>query len=163
MNRRKFITRGGASALAAATVQGSGREARAAQASRSTTRSGKRKILTDRAPKPVGPYSQAIVAGSTIYVAGQVPINPRTRQAVTGSFEEQAVQAFENVKAIVEAAGATLADVVRVNVYLANLADFNKMNEIYMRYFSEDYPARTTVGAGLLSTFSIEVDCIAVR
>jgi 2-iminobutanoate/2-iminopropanoate deaminase len=95
-------------------------------------------------------------------VAGQVPINPRTGQAVTGPFEEQAAQVFENIKAIVEAAGATLADVARVNVYLANLADFNKMNEVYRKYFSEDYPARTTVGVQLLSTFLIEVDCIAV-
>lgn len=165
MDRRKFIKRGGATAIATAAIaQGSSKRAEAAQTNRSTgQRSGRRKVLTDRAPRPVGPYSQAIIAGNTIYVAGQVPIDPKTRQAVTGSFEEQAVRTFENVKAIVEAAGATLADVVRVNVYLANLSDFSKMNEVYMRYFSEDYPARTTVGTQLLSTFSIEVDCIAVR
>jgi reactive intermediate/imine deaminase len=123
----------------------------------------KQKISTDRAPKPVGPYNQAIIAGNTIYVAGQVPINPRTGQLVTGTFEEQAVQTFENVKAILEAAGASLADVVRVGVYLADLSHFAKMNEIYTRYFSPDYPARTTIGAQLAPNIQIEVDCIAVK
>jgi 2-iminobutanoate/2-iminopropanoate deaminase len=161
MNRRKFVKRGGATAIAAAAIshESSG-EATAAQAGRSKT--SRRKVQTDRAPRSSNPYSQAIVAGNTIYVSGQVPINPRTGQAVTGPFEDQAAQVFENIKAIVEAAGATLADVARVNVYLANLADFNKFNEVYKKYFSGDYPARTTVGVQLLSTFLIEVDCIAL-
>ncbi|HWP43985.1 MAG TPA: Rid family detoxifying hydrolase [Blastocatellia bacterium] len=163
MDRRRFMKRGGATAVGAAVAaRAGGREAASAQAGRPSGRSNRRKVQTDRAPKPVGPYSQAIVAGNTIYVAGQVAINPRTGQPVTGSFEQQAVQVFENVKAILEAAGATLADVVRVNVYLANLSDFGTLNEIYRRYFSEDFPARTTVGAQLLSAYSIEVDCIAV-
>ncbi|HSE96884.1 MAG TPA: Rid family detoxifying hydrolase [Blastocatellia bacterium] len=161
MDRRKFIKRSGATALAAAAVAEGGFKKTAA-AQTGGARSGRRKVQTDRAPRSSNPYSQAIIAGNTIYVAGQVPINPRTGQAVTGPFEEQAVQVFENIKSIVEAAGATMNNVARVNVYLANLSDFAKMNEIYRRYFSEDYPARTTVGAQLLSTFLIEVDCIAV-
>jgi 2-iminobutanoate/2-iminopropanoate deaminase len=123
--------------------------------------SAKRRILTDRAPKPVGPYSQAIVVGETVYVAGQGPIEPRTGKIVTGTFEEQATLTFDNIKAILEAAGASPADVVKVHVYLADLGDFPKMNEIYTRYFSGDVPARTTVGGQLLFQTLIEVDCIA--
>ena len=161
MDRRKFIKRSGAAALAATAVaEGGVKQSAASQTGRAKV--GRRKVQTDRAPRSSNPYSQAIVAGNTVYVAGQVPINPRTGQAVNGPFEEQAVQVFENIKAIVEAAGARMGDVARVNVYLANLGDFAKLNEIYRRYFSEDYPARTTVGAQLLSTFLIEVDCIAV-
>ncbi len=121
------------------------------------------KIFTDRGPKPVGPYSQAIVAGNTIYVAGQGPLNPRTGKLVTGPFEEQAVQTFENIMAILEAANFSLSDVVKVTVYLSDLGDFAKLNEIYQRYFSEPYPARATVGGQLLFDTKIEVDCIAVK
>jgi 2-iminobutanoate/2-iminopropanoate deaminase len=123
----------------------------------------KKVIHTDRAPKPVGPYNQAIVAGSTIYVAGQGPIDPHSGQIVRGSFEEQAVCTFENIKAILEASGASMADVVKVTVYLADNGDFAKLNEIYQRYFTEPYPARATVGAQLLFHIFIEVDCIAVK
>jgi len=79
------------------------------------------------------------------------------------TIEEQAVQVFENIKAIVEASGATLADVVKVNVYLADLSNFGKMNEIYKRYFVEEYPARATIGAQLLGGMMIEVECTAVK
>jgi len=124
-------------------------------------KTGRRKVLTEGAPKPLGPYSQAIVAGNTIYVAGQGPMDPRTGKMPSG-FEEQAAQTFENIKAILEAAGATLSDVVKVNVYLTDLANFQKMNEVYRRYFREDYPARATVGTQLLGGMGIEVECIAV-
>jgi 2-iminobutanoate/2-iminopropanoate deaminase len=165
MNRRKFIRQTGATALGAAAVaQTTSTEGKAQTTKpRPKTRSLKRKVQTDQAPRPVGPYSQAIVAGNTIYVAGQVPADPKTREAVTGPFEDQAVRVFENIKAILEAAGASMDNVVRVNVYLADLGDFRKMNEIYQRYFKEDFPARTTVGAQLLATYKIEVDCIAVK
>ncbi len=123
----------------------------------------KTKIHTESAPKPAGPYSQAIVAGKTVYVAGQGPLNPRTGKLVTGSFEQEAEQTFENIMEILQAAGCSLADVVKVTVYLADLADFAKMNEIYTRYFSEPYPARATVGSQLLFNTKIEVDCIAVK
>ncbi len=121
------------------------------------------KISTDRGPKPAGPYSQAIIAGNTIYVAGQGPLDPRTGKLVTDSFEAEAVQTFENIMAILEAANFSLSDVVKVTVYLANLGDFAQLNEIYKRYFVEPYPARATVGAQLLFDTRIEVDCIAVK
>lgn len=120
-------------------------------------------VTTENAPKPAGPYSQAIIAGNTVYVAGQGPIDPATGQIVIGTFEEQAVRTFENVKAILEAAGARMQDVVKVNAYLADLGDFAKYNEIYKRYFTEPYPARATVGCQLLFHTFIEVDCIAVK
>jgi 2-iminobutanoate/2-iminopropanoate deaminase len=123
----------------------------------------KQVIHTERAPKPVGPYNQAIVTGNTIYVAGQGPIDARTGQVVRGSFDEQAICTFENIKAILEAAGASMSDVVKVTVYLADNSDFAKLNEIYKRYFTEPYPARATVGAQLLFHIFIEVDCIAVK
>ncbi len=121
------------------------------------------KIFTDRAPKPLGPYNQAIVAGNTLYVAGQGPLNPSTGRMISGTFEEQATQTFENIQAILAAANFALSDVVKVTVYLANLYDFPKLNEIYTRYFVEPYPARATVGAQLLFDTLIEVDCIAVK
>ena len=178
MNRRKFIE--GATATAtvlSVAAQGSAAQTdkqadvkkaaqteKAAQAgkTRAKTKSAKRKVLTDRAPRPAGPYSQAIITGNTVYVAGQVAMDPRTGQMAEGGFEEQAVQVFENLKAIVEGAGSSLANVARVNVYLTDLANFAKMNEIYRRYFVEVYPARTTVGVQLSGEYLIEVDCIAV-
>ena len=160
MTRRKFIGTSGATALVAAgTTRASLTSAKAAQ---SKAKKFKRKVSTDRAPKPVGPYSQAMVAGNTIYVAGQGPFDPKTGK-MADTFEGQAVQVFENIKAIVIAGGATLADVVKVNVYLADLANFSKMNEVYKRYFTEDYPARATVGTQLLGGMGIEVECIAVK
>jgi 2-iminobutanoate/2-iminopropanoate deaminase len=123
----------------------------------------RRIVSTERAPRPVGPYSQGVVAANTVYVAGQGPIDPYTGEIVTGTFEEQAIQTFENVRAILEASGASLAEVVKVNIYLADLSDFARMNEIYKRYFPDNQPARATVGAQLLFHTFIEVDCIAVK
>jgi 2-iminobutanoate/2-iminopropanoate deaminase len=160
MTRRKFIETSGATALVAAGTAGGARAS--GKAVQTRTRKAKRRISTDRAPKPSGPYSQAMAAGNTIYVAGQGPFDPKTGK-MPAAFEEQAVQVFENIKAIVVAGGATLADVVKVNVYLADLANFSKMNEVYKRYFTEDYPARATVGAQLLGGMGIEVECIAVK
>ncbi len=159
MTRRKFMKATGATAIIAA---GSASSALAAGKLQANTKKSKRKVLTDRAPKPVGPYSQAIIAGNTIYVAGQGPFDPKTGK-IAAAFEEQAVQVFDNIKAIVAAAGARLTDVVKVNVYLADLANFAKMNEIYRRYFTEPYPARATVGTQLLGGMGIEVECIAVK
>jgi reactive intermediate/imine deaminase len=164
MTRRKFIKRTTATAMsAAAVVESQSKPARGSQTggTRSKAKTSKRKISTEGAPKPAGPYSQAIVAGNTIYVAGQGPFHPGTGKMPTG-FEEQAVQTFDNIKAIVESAGATLADVVKVNVYLTDLNNFAKMNEVYMRYFRDPYPARATVGTQLLGGMAIEVECIAV-
>ena len=158
MTRRKFITSSGVTALAAGTASGAFAKAKP----QSKSKSSRRKIATDHAPKPAGPYSQGIVAGNTIYVAGQGPFDPQTGK-IPASFEEQAVQVFENIKAIVEAGGAKLSDVVNVNVYLADLGNFAKLNEVYRRYFSGDFPARATVGTQLLGGMGIEVACIAVK
>lgn len=164
MTRRKFIKGTTATAAgAAAASESQGKAARGGQTggARSKAKTGRRKISTESAPRPAGPYSQAIVAGDTVYVAGQGPFNPSTGKMAAG-FEEQAAQTFENVKAIVESAGVTLADVVKVNVYLTDLGNFAKMNEVYMRYFKEPYPARATVGTQLLGGMAIEVECVAV-
>jgi len=130
-------------------------------ANKSRSKTGRRKVLTDSAPKPGGPYSQAIISGATIYVSGQGPTDPKTGKIEVVSFEDQAVQVFENIKAILEAAGSSMSKVLRVNVYLADLEDFAKMNEVYRRYLTPDFPARTTIGAQLLQKMLIEVDCIA--
>jgi 2-iminobutanoate/2-iminopropanoate deaminase len=164
MTRRKFIKSTTATTLGAAVVgEPQGKPARAARTGggRGKAKTSKRKISTDGAPKPVGPFSQAIVAGNMIYVAGQGPFNPATGK-MPERFEDQAVQTFENIKAIVESAGATLQDVVKVNVYLTDLSNFAKMNEIYMRYFRDPYPARATVGAQLLAGMAIEIECVAI-
>ncbi len=123
----------------------------------------KQVIRTPNAPNPVGPYNQAIRAGNTLYVAGQGPIDPKTGRVVIGTIEEQATLTFENIKAILNAAGFSMNDVVKVTAYLTDLADFAKYNEIYKKYFTEPYPARATVGAQLLMHTFIEVECIAVK
>jgi reactive intermediate/imine deaminase len=116
-------------------------------------------IRTDKAPRPVGPYSQGVITGGRVlYVAGQGPANPATGQFPDG-VEAQVTQCLENVKAIVEAAGATLADVVKVNAYLKDMAHFPIYNEIYKRYFPEPYPARTTVQSDL-PRMLVEIDAI---
>jgi 2-iminobutanoate/2-iminopropanoate deaminase len=181
VNRRKFLKSSGASALLAATTASAlgqtgqtreaseaARTAKAAATSQSrkaqapSPAKARRKVITDRAPKPVGPYSQAIISGNTIYVAGQGPMDPKSGKIEVEGFEEQAKLTFESIKGIVEAAGSSLAKVVSVRIYLADLNDFSKLNAIYRQYFSEDYPARTTIGAQLLLGMLIEVDCIAV-
>ena len=162
MTRRGFIKKTAATAVAT-TVASVGAKAATQKTSKSKRGAAKRKVLTTKAPKPGGPFSQAIIAGNTIYVAGQGAFHPETRQMVSGGIEEQTAGTLENVKAILEAAGASMDDVVKVNVYLADLADFAKMNEVYKRYFKEDYPARATVGVKLVGGMQIEIECVAVK
>ncbi len=120
-------------------------------------------VFTEKAPKPVGPYSQAIVANGFVFVAGQVPIDPQTGKVVEGGIREQTKRVLENVKAILEASGSSLDKVVKVNVYLKRAEDFPAMNEIYSQYFPKDPPARTTVIAGMVrEEFLIEIDVIAL-
>lgn len=123
----------------------------------------KQAIRAANAPAPKGPYSQAIVAGNTIYVAGQGPIDPQTGSVVIGTIQEQATLTFENIRAILNAAGFAMSDVVKVTAYLTDLGDFGKYNEVYQKFFTEPYPARATVGCQLLMHTFIEVDCIAVK
>lgn len=118
---------------------------------------------SDRAPKAIGPYSQAVGAGGTVYLSGQVALDPATGQLVSGGFEAEARRAFENLKAVAEAAGSSLAAAVRVTVYLTDLGQFTLANKVMAEYFSEPYPARVTIGVAALPRGSaIEVDCILV-
>ncbi|MGH9166234.1 MAG: RidA family protein [Acidimicrobiia bacterium] len=116
-------------------------------------------IRTERAPAPLGPYSQARVAGGILYVAGQGPLSLEG-QVQGETFEDQARATLDNLKAIVEAAGGSLSEVVKVNVYLADMNDWPRFNHVYLEYFQEPFPARTAVQAGLLGIM-VEVDAIA--
>ena len=116
-------------------------------------------VRARKAPAPKGPYSQGRRGGGLLFVAGQGPFDAKGT-LVGSTIIEQTRQTLENVKAIVEAAGASLADVVKVNVYLTDLTNFAVMNEVYASFFSEPYPARTTVEAGLLG-FLVEIDAVA--
>ena len=118
---------------------------------------------SDRAPKAIGPYSQAVGAGGAVYLSGQIALDPATGQLVTGDFEVQARRVFDNLKAVAEAAGTSLAAAVRVTVYLTDLGHFPVANRVMAEYFSEPYPARVTIGIAALPRGSaIEVDCILV-
>jgi 2-iminobutanoate/2-iminopropanoate deaminase len=119
-------------------------------------------IRTEKAPIPIAPYSQAIKAGGVIYVSGFVAFDPRTGKVVEGGIKEQATQVMENIKAVLEAAGSSMKDVVKTTVYLTNLEDFKGMNEVFKTYFPTDPPARVTVGVKLpLPELLIEIDAIA--
>ena len=121
-----------------------------------------RVILTDRAPKPVGPYSQGVLAGCTLYVAGQIPLDPKTGRLVDGSFEDRVRRALENVKAIVEDAGGSMGDIVKVTVFLRDMSLFQRFNEVYASFFKNSPPARSTVEVSSLpGGADIEVEAIA--
>jgi reactive intermediate/imine deaminase len=120
-------------------------------------------VHTDRAPKAIGPYSQAVAAGGAIYLSGQIGLDPATGELVGGGFEAQARRVFENLRAVAEAAGPGLAAAVRVTVYLTDFAQFPVANGVMKEFFSEPYPARVTIGAAALPRgAAIEVDCILV-
>ena len=118
-------------------------------------------IRTADAPQPRGVYSQAIVADGFVFVAGQGPINPRTNELEYGDIRSEARRTLENIRAILEGAGSSLREVVRVGVFLADIKDFDAMNEVYRQFFPEDPPARTTVGVQLGGKMKIEIDCVA--
>jgi len=119
-------------------------------------------IVTDQGPRPVGPYSQAIVEGDFIFVSGQGPLNPQTGARELGDVRSETKRTFENIRAILQAAGASLEHVVKCNVYLRDIDDFAAMNEVYATYFSAPFPARTTIQAGALpGGIAVEIECIA--
>ncbi|HET7295319.1 MAG TPA: Rid family detoxifying hydrolase [Vicinamibacteria bacterium] len=120
-------------------------------------------VTTDKAPRPGGAYSQAIVEGNLIFLAGQVPANPATGELELGDIRSQTARVLENIRLILEAAGSSLDNVVRCSVYLKDIADFAAMNEVYAATFREPYPARTTVQVGLARGMGVEIDCIARR
>jgi 2-iminobutanoate/2-iminopropanoate deaminase len=120
-------------------------------------------IRTEKAPPPVGPYSQAIRAGDFVYVAGQGPADPATGRKVGGGIAAETEQVLKNIQAILEAAGCTMRDVVKTNVYLQHTGDFKAMNEVYARFFTDEPPARTTVQATPPVPILVEIDCVAYR
>ena len=120
-------------------------------------------IRTDRAPKALGPYSQAVRSGDNLYLSGQVPLDPATGKLVDGDISAQARRVFDNLRAVLEAAGASFGDVVRVGIYLTDLGNFGAVNEVMKQYFVEPYPARSTIGVAALPLgAAIEIDVIAV-
>ncbi|HOE14039.1 MAG TPA: RidA family protein [Candidatus Saccharicenans sp.] len=123
----------------------------------------KKAIKTDQAPKAIGPYSQGIMAGGFIFVSGQIPLDPVKGEIVGQTIEEQAHQVFKNLRAILQAAGSSLNEVVKATVFLADMNDFSRMNEVYAQYFSEPYPARAAFQvARLPREAKIEVEVIAL-
>ncbi len=117
-------------------------------------------IQTPKAPRPRGIYSQAIVADGFVFVAGQAAVNPQTNELELGDIQSETRRTLENIRSILEAAGSSLANVVRVGVFLSDMKDFAAMNEVYQEFFPKDPPARTTIGAQL-PRIKIEIDCIA--
>jgi 2-iminobutanoate/2-iminopropanoate deaminase len=121
-------------------------------------------IVTEKAPKPVGPYSQGIIEGDFIFVAGQGPINPLTGKLELGDPRSETKRVFENLRAILQAAGSSLDHVVKCNVFLRDINDFAAMNEVYATYFTAPFPARTTIQAGALpGGIAVEIECIAKK
>jgi reactive intermediate/imine deaminase len=119
-------------------------------------------IKTDAAPKAIGTYSQAVRAGDTLYVSGQVPFDPASEELLSGDMEGQIRRVFDNLKAIVEAAGGDFSHVVKLNVYLVDLKHFALVNQVMAQYFREPYPARAAVGvASLPRGAQLEMECVA--
>jgi 2-iminobutanoate/2-iminopropanoate deaminase len=119
-------------------------------------------VLTDRGPKPIGPYSQAVRVNGFLFVSGQVALDPKTGEMSTGDVREQTERALENVKGIVEAAGSKMPHVIKTTVFLKNMSDFAAMNEVYARYFTMAPPARSTVEVARLPKDAlVEIEVVA--
>lgn len=120
-------------------------------------------IQTEKAPKAIGPYSQAVKTSGLVYLSGQIPIDPDTGQFVSGGVSEQTEQVLKNLSAVLEAAGSGLNRVVKTTVFLADMNDFAEMNQVYEKFFTSEPPARSTVqAAGLPRNARVEIDAIAV-
>ena len=121
----------------------------------------KKAIHTDSAPAAIGPYSQAVRHGDTVYLSGQIPLHPETMEMVDGDVRDQVHRVFQNLSAVAEAAGGSLAHIVRLTVYLTDLANFGSVNEIMAEYFSEPYPARAAIGVSQLPRGAeVEIDAV---
>jgi 2-iminobutanoate/2-iminopropanoate deaminase len=119
-------------------------------------------VSTDNAPKAIGPYSQAVIYNGIAYLSGQIPLNPANNQLLEGDIAAQTERVLENLKAVLEACGASLESVLKTTVFLKDMGDFLKMNEVYSRYFKTNPPARSTVQAAKLPRdVSVEIDAIA--
>ncbi len=118
-------------------------------------------IATDKAPAAIGPYSQAVRSGKTVFLSGQIPLDPATGQLVEGDIAAQSRRVFDNLQAVCQAAGGSLEDVMRIGIYLTDLGDFAAVNAVMAEYFSAPYPARSTIEvAGLPRGARVEVDAI---
>jgi 2-iminobutanoate/2-iminopropanoate deaminase len=119
-------------------------------------------ISTEKAPKAIGPYSQAVISNGFAFLSGQIPLDPATNQLIEGGIAAQTERVLENLKSVLEAAGSSLDQVVKTTVYLKDMGEFAKMNEVYGRYFNSNAPARATVEAARLPRdVAVEIDCIA--
>lgn len=122
----------------------------------------KQVITSDRAPAAIGPYSQAIKVGNTVYLSGQIPLDPASMEVVEG-MEKQICQVFDNLSAVAEAAGGSLQDIVKLNIFLTDLGHFALVNEVMTRYFQQPYPARAAIGvAALPKGVPVEMDAVMV-
>ena len=120
-------------------------------------------ISTDKAPQAIGTYSQAVKSGNTVYLSGQIPLIPETMELVDGAIEDQIKRVFDNITAVAEAAGGSMSDIVKLNVFLTDLSHFPVVNEIMATYFTEPYPARAAIGvAALPKDSAVEMDAIMV-
>ncbi len=120
-------------------------------------------VQTSTAPAAIGPYSQAVVANGVLYTAGQIALDPATMRVVEGDVVAQAEQVMRNLTAVLEAAGASWASVVKTTIFLADMADFQRVNEVYARHLGESHPARSTVAvAGLPRDVRVEIDVVAL-
>lgn len=126
--------------------------------------SNKKVIYTEKAPKPIGPYSQAILRGNTLFVAGQVAIIPTTGEADTSNIENETKQVMENIKAIVEEAGMKMSDIVKTSIFLIDMGNFSRMNAVYGTYFPSNPPARETIQVSALpKKVNVEISVIAIK
>jgi 2-iminobutanoate/2-iminopropanoate deaminase len=123
----------------------------------------KTEVRTDKAPNPVGPYSQAIIAGDFIFCSGQIAINPWTGTLVNDDIETETTQVMENLGAVLEASGSSFYKIVKTTIYLLNMSNFSKVNEVYGKYFADAPPARATVQVSKLPKgANVEIECIAL-
>ena len=123
----------------------------------------KRKIETETAPKAIGPYSQAIKSGKTVYFSGQIPLDPNTMNLISSDVHTQTIQVFKNLEAVSKAAGGSLEAIVKLTIYLVDLAHFAMVNECMMQFFKEPFPARTTLQVSALPKLAqIEIDAVMV-
>ncbi len=121
-------------------------------------------IKTLDAAQPVGPYNQAVKVGNMLYVSGQIPLDPKTGELVTGDVQEQTRMVMENMRAILKAAGMDFSNVIKCNIFITDMKEFPKLNEVYGSYFKDDPPARETIQVGALPKFvDVEISCIAAE
>lgn len=124
----------------------------------------KKVINTDKAPAAIGPYSQAIKAGDFIYTSGQIPIDPSSGALVSGDIKAQAEQSLKNLKAVLEAGGFAMSDVIKTTVFITDMANFAAVNEVYAKYFDNDYPARSCVAVKELPKAAlVEIEAVAFK